>query len=318
MEDIRQNGVKPLFESVKERVSTVVATLTDPTRLSNAVGRFTERLNKALQVVPDGIRAIMKGLNDRIYGINRGEGKSQQAAESRYWKELTGMNKRQFLLALRKDRDRMLLLGSVSSQGIDLNAAKTANKGRGSSSTGLAKLTLVDLLRGNFQGVYHLRMYLAQKVAKKIINGPLTGEGRLTSSMLNSAVWLQERLAATQTALGSSIVRFHEARISGTTFGEIYRKNDSWTQRYFSPEGSGRSYSELHHAYREAILQKYFNFTMITASLVFTVLLLRRRAKSQLAQQKSENAPEPGQEIRSAEKELQILRLEVEKLKLER
>ena len=89
VEDIRQNGVKPLFESVKERVSTVVATLTDPTRLSNAVGRFTERLNKALQVVPDGIRAIMKGLNDRIYGINRGEGKSQQAAESRYWKELT-------------------------------------------------------------------------------------------------------------------------------------------------------------------------------------------------------------------------------------
>lgn len=165
VEDIRQNGVKPLFESVKERVSTVVATLTDPTRLSNAVGRFTERLNKAMQVVPDGIHAIMKGLNDRIHGINRGEGKSQQAAESRYWKELTGMNKRQFLLALRKDRDRMLLLGSVSSQGIDLNAAKTANKGRGSSSTGLAKLTLVDLLRGNFQGVYHLRMYLAQKVA---------------------------------------------------------------------------------------------------------------------------------------------------------
>ena len=72
-------------------------------------------------------------------------------------------------------------------------------------------------------------MYLAQKVAKKIIDGPFVGEGRLTSSILDGAVRLQERLAATQTALGSSIVRFHEARISGTTFGEIYKENDSWT-----------------------------------------------------------------------------------------
>ena len=104
----------------------------------------------------------MQALNDRLYGIKREEGKNRGAAtESRYWKELTGMSKNQFLLALRKDRDRMLLLGSVSSQGIDFNAARTAKKGQASSSTGLAKIRLVDLLRGNFQGVYQLRMYLA-------------------------------------------------------------------------------------------------------------------------------------------------------------
>lgn len=269
---------------MKKRVSHAVETITNPSRLSNAVGHYAARLSHALQVVPDGIRAVMQALNDRLYGIKRGEGKSHgAAAESRYWKELTGMNKNQFLLALRKDRDRMLLLGSVSSHGIDLNATRAANKGQGSSSTGLAKIRLVDLLRGNFQGVYQLRMYLAQKVAKKIIDGPLVG-GKLTSSMLDGAVWLQELLAAKQMALSSNVVRFHEAYISGTTFGETYKENDSWTQRYFSPEGSGRSYSELHHAYQEAILQKYFNFTIITASLVVTFLLLRRRARNQLAQ----------------------------------
>ena len=137
VEDIRQNGVKPIFKSVKERVSQAVATLTDRNRLRNAVGHYAERLNHALRVVPDAIRTAMQALNDRLYGIKRREGKSHGAAESRYWKELTGMNKKQFLLALRKDRDRMLLLGSVSSQGIDFNAARAANKGRGSSSTGL-------------------------------------------------------------------------------------------------------------------------------------------------------------------------------------
>lgn len=230
VEDIRENGLKPLFESAKKRVSDAVAAITDPSRLSNAIGRFAERVTHVLRVVPDGIRAAMQGLNDRLYGIKRKEGKRRGAAsESRYWKELTGMNKNQFLLALRKDRDRMLLFASVSSHGIDLNAARAANKGQGSSSTGLAKIRLVDLLRGNFQGVYQLRMYLAQKVAKKIIDGPLVGGGKLSSSMLDGAVWLQEQLAARQTALSSNIVKFHEAYISRASFGEIYQQNDSWT-----------------------------------------------------------------------------------------
>lgn len=284
VEDVRQNGLKPLFKSARKRVSDTIEVVTDARRLSNAVSYYTGALSQALQAVPDRIRAVMQALNDRLYGIERKEGKGRgAAAESRYWKELTGMNKKQFFLALRKDRDRMLLLGSVSSHGIDLNATRSASKGRGSGSTGLAKIRLVDLLRGNFQGVYQLRMRLAQRIAKKIIDGPLLGGGKLTSSLLDGAVWLQELLAARQTALGSSIVQFHESYISGTTFSENYKQNDSWTQRYFSPEGSGRSYSELHHAYREAILQKYFNFTIITASLLFVFLLLRRRARNQLA-----------------------------------
>lgn len=229
VEDIRRNGVKPLFESVKQRASQAAAILTDPSRLSNAVGRVTERLNHTLQVIPDRIRAVMQALNDRLYGIKREDSKgSGSASESRYWKELTGMTRKQFLLALRKERDRILLLGSVSSQGIDFNAGRTAKQGRGSSSTGLAKIRLVDLLRGNFQGVYHLRMHLAQRIAQKIIDGPLFGEGKLTGSVLDSAVWLQERLAVHQAALGSNIVLFHEAYVTGTTFAEIYRENDSW------------------------------------------------------------------------------------------
>jgi hypothetical protein len=113
-------------------------------------------------------------------------------------------------------------------------------------------------------------------------------------------------------------VTFHEAFVTGTTFAEIYKENEKMTQRYFSPEGSGRSYSELHHAYRDAILQKYFNVTMLTASLVFSLLLLRRWTKGQPHQNFSENAPEPDPEITKTLKDLEKLRSDIEKLKSER
>ena len=248
VQDIRENGLRPLFESVKQGAIDLA---TNPQRVTDAISRAVDRANSALVVVPERIRSVMVALNDRLYGINRKEGEAKSAGQqSGYWRDLTGMSKQQFLVALRKDRDRLLLLGSVSAKGIDFNAAsRAAKQGEGSSSTGLAKIRVADLLRGNFDGVFELRAVLAQRIAQRLIEGPLLGGGKLTSFVFERALWLRELLAARQAALNQNIVEFHEAFISGTTFAEIYKENDSWKQRYFSPKGTGRSYSEMHEAY---------------------------------------------------------------------
>ena len=80
------------------------------------------------------------------------------------------------MLALRKDRDRWLQLGSVSAKGIDFNAASGAAKqGKGSSASSLANIKFADIFRGNFGGVFELRMVLAQRIAERLVEGPLMG-----------------------------------------------------------------------------------------------------------------------------------------------
>ena len=72
------------------------------------------------------------------------------------------------------------------------------------------------------------------------------------------------------------MVEYHEMYVSNTTFADIYKQNENWKLKYFSPEGSGRSYSELHEAYRIEILQKYFNISLVCSSVVFLVAIMAR------------------------------------------
>lgn len=91
VQDIRENGLKPLFESVKQGAIDLV---TNPQRVTDAIGRAVDRANSALLVVPQRIRSVMQALNDRLYGINRKEGKAQSAGQqSSYWRDLTGLSK---------------------------------------------------------------------------------------------------------------------------------------------------------------------------------------------------------------------------------
>ena len=323
VEDVQSNGFKPVFESVKQGASDAVGFLTDGSRLQNAVGRFTARVNNALQALPRMAQAFMQGLNDRLYGINRQQDEQKgTASESRYWKEITGLSKNQFLYALKKERDQILLLGAISSEGIDLNAVR-ATDGPGSESNALAKLRLSDLVRGNFGGFYELRRSLVRRTIHWIVDGPAFADGKLGKSLKSGTSWMKDRLASNQVILAAWVVKFHESCVAGETFGQIYKDNDSLKQRYFSPEGSGRSYTEQHDAYRQTILQQYTNYTLLTAGLLFFCLLIRLRTKKALKQNEQatveiDEMNNNNGHIDTTEHQIRKLQLEVEKLKLER
>ena len=327
VEDVRQNGFKPAFESVKQAASDAVGALTDRNRLQNAVGRFAARVSNTLQALPRMTEALAQGLNDRLYGINRQQDEQKgTSSESRYWKELTGLSKNQFLYALRKERDQALLLGAISSEGLEGNDYGNAAQGDdwpGSGSNALAKVRLRDLVRGNFGGYYELRRSLVRKTIHWIVDGPAFVDGKLGRSLKSGTSWIKDRLASNQVVLAAWVVKFHESYVAGETFGQIYKENDSLKQRYFSPKGSGRSYTEQHDAYRRNILQQYTNYAVLTAGLLFFCLLIRHRTKKALQQNEQANAKidkldNTTGNIAIAEHEIRKLQLEVEKLKLER
>jgi len=70
VQDIRENGLRPLFESVKQGAIDLV---TNPQRVTGAISRVVDRANSALVVVPERIRSVMEALNDRLYGIKQKE-----------------------------------------------------------------------------------------------------------------------------------------------------------------------------------------------------------------------------------------------------
>lgn len=78
--DVRENGLRPVFEAVKQRVSSAIEVLTNPQRVTASVSRAVDRVNSALGVVPKRVRSMLAALNDRLYGINRKDGKARSAA----------------------------------------------------------------------------------------------------------------------------------------------------------------------------------------------------------------------------------------------
>lgn len=77
----------------------------------------------------------MTRINDRLHNIDKKKKARKLKKESPYWRQITGMEKKVFIQAVKNERDQMMLLGSFS-----LPKLSSYNKGQvASNSTGLRR-----------------------------------------------------------------------------------------------------------------------------------------------------------------------------------
>lgn len=83
--------------------------------MHNSIARSFDSLKNRFVLIKESVMSSLENINNWIHGIDRhhkAKAGAKKSNESPYWKQLTGMEKKKFLHALRKERDQMLTLGS--------------------------------------------------------------------------------------------------------------------------------------------------------------------------------------------------------------
>ena len=79
---------------------------------SELIRSVKERLS--IEKISERVNSFVERLNDRLFGV---QGRRKQAdqveGESKYWKDITGMNKRQFLYAAKKEANDFIMFSGL-------------------------------------------------------------------------------------------------------------------------------------------------------------------------------------------------------------
>ena len=68
------------------------------------------------------VNDYLETLNDRLFGINQKKKVERGVdGESKYWKDLTGLSKKQFMYAAKKEKDEFMIFGGFASSSYDIN-----------------------------------------------------------------------------------------------------------------------------------------------------------------------------------------------------